>query len=257
MLGEHCQPIHIGLLAAMPEELGTILEKLNNIEEKVIGNLTIYTGQWENSEKQKILISAAWSGWGKVSAASATTKLCNHSYKNKIIDLILFTGVAGGIKENLRQWDIIIANSVIQYDMDARPLYEKFVIPSIRKDKIKPNLKQTKNLYESLSKKKSEGKLEKFGQVYLGLLGTGDRFILDKTSVNKLSLELPELLAVEMEGGAFAQVACQEKVNWFLLRVISDNANEVADNDFNLFLKQYKNESWKLIELFIKVLLSQ
>ena len=68
---------------------------------------------------------------------------------------------------------------------------------------------------------------------------------------------MPELLAVEMEGGAFAQVACQEKVNWFLLRVISDNANEVADNDFNLFLKQYKNESWKLIELFIKMLLSQ
>ena len=34
MLGEHCQPIHIGLLAAMPEELGTILEKLNNIDTK-------------------------------------------------------------------------------------------------------------------------------------------------------------------------------------------------------------------------------
>ena len=43
-------------------------------------------------------------------------------------------------------------------------------------------------------------------------------------------------MAVEMEGAAFAQVAFQEKVDWLLIRIISDEANEEASNDFKEFL---------------------
>ena len=46
-----------------------------------------------------------------------------------------------------------------------------------------------------------------------------------------------------MEGAAFAQVALQEKINWLLIRVISDNANNDADLDFKEFLEKYQNNS--------------
>ena len=43
-------------------------------------------------------------------------------YKDKNIDCLLFTGVAGAAKKDIQKWDIVIADSIIQYDMDARPL---------------------------------------------------------------------------------------------------------------------------------------
>ena len=59
-----------------------------------------------------------------------------------------------------------------------------------------------------------------------------------------------------MEGAAFAQVAFQEKINWIILRVISDEANDSADIDFSEFLEKYKKYSWELINSFLKRLSS-
>ena len=91
--------IHIGLLAAMPQELGNILQNLKEIEENSFGDLKLYSGILETSSYKKVYISTAWSGWGKVSAARATTRICSAIYKNKRIDNVLFTGVAGGAKK--------------------------------------------------------------------------------------------------------------------------------------------------------------
>ena len=37
---------------------------------------------------------------------------------------------------NLNQWDIIIPSELIQHDMDARPIYAKYVIPALNKSRI-------------------------------------------------------------------------------------------------------------------------
>ena len=79
-------------------------------------------------------------------------------------------------------------------------------------------------------------------------------FISNKEKINELSQEILGLCAVEMEGAAFAQVAFQERVNWLVLRIISDGANENASNDFNKFLKQYKLKSFDLIKCVINLL---
>ena len=55
------------------------------------------------------------------------------------MDLLLFTGVAGSVCKNVKQWDIILANKVVQYDIDARPLFKKFFIPIFNKDRLTPN----------------------------------------------------------------------------------------------------------------------
>ena len=48
----------------------------------------------------------------KVSAARSTIRLLASKYNNKEIDLMLFTGVAGALKSNLKQWDIVLAESL-------------------------------------------------------------------------------------------------------------------------------------------------
>ena len=37
---------------------------------------------------------------------------------------------------NLKQWDVVLADKVVQYDMDARPLFKRFHIPALNLDKL-------------------------------------------------------------------------------------------------------------------------
>ena len=238
----------------MPEELGSILDNLSDIEENSYGDLKLYSGLWESHKGHKVYITTAWSGWGKVSAARATTRICSACYEGYDIDLVLYTGVAGAAKENLKQWDIVIADAVIQHDMDARPLFNQFEIPALKQIKLKPSKELLDKLTKTLSDQKEIGKLNDFGLIYNGLIATGDTFISDKSKLENIKKIIPNLYAVEMEGGAFAQVARQEKIDWIILRVISDDANDSAHNDFNRFLRDYKTKSWDLICAFLNSL---
>ena len=83
----------------MPEELGQILNNLDQIKESNHGDLTIFSGLWCRSNEKKIYISAAWSGWGKVSAARATTRVIDSVVNDCKVDFLIFTGVAGAAYE--------------------------------------------------------------------------------------------------------------------------------------------------------------
>ncbi len=91
-------PIHIGLLAAMPEDVESCVKKLQNVKKIEHGDLTIFSGELNfiSSKNQKIQISLAWNGWGKVSAARPATRLISEANNKNPIDLLLFTCVSGG-----------------------------------------------------------------------------------------------------------------------------------------------------------------
>jgi len=243
--------INIGLLSAMPEEISSTIENLEDLSLKEYGDLKIYYGKLKKKipNYESVYITLAWSGWGKVSAARAITRIL--AGKNKI-DLIIFTGVAGAANKNLRQWDIIIANEVIQHDMDARPIFEKFVLPPLKKAKLESDNFFKNWIFNSLTKSAENGDLTGFGHIKKGLIATGDSFISDESIIKSLKDELPNLEAIEMEGGAVAQVAEQEGVPWVIVRVISDGADSNSEGDFNKFLKDYVLSSWKLLNCLLK-----
>ena len=221
--------IHIAILSAMVEEVGEFVTKFNLKIKFKFGDLIIYGGRWNNTLGIDVFLSVAWSGWGKVSAARAVTRLisANEADYGKI-DLILFTGVAGAVDVNLKQWDIVIANALIQHDMNAAPLFDKFVIPSLKKSYLEPELFFSNSLFRHLNYLSQRGKLNNFGTVNLGLIATGDEFISNKLKLEKLRSEISNLCAVEMEGAAVAQVAEQENIKYLVMRVISDNADDSA-----------------------------
>ena len=243
--------LHVGLLAAMPEELGSIIDNLKYVESVKFGDLEIFSGEWINANNKKILISVAWSGWGKVSSARAATRLISNFYQNKKVEIVIFTGVAGAVDKKLNQWDIVISDSIIQHDMDARPIFKKFVIPAINKEKIFPNAELVNSLLNALVENLKKTELSEFGKIYKGLIGTGDMFISDKEKITQLSKEIPNLLAIEMEGAAFAQVAHQENIDWIVMRVISDGADDNAVDEFSSFLEKYQLKSWELIKFIL------
>ena len=134
---------NIGLLSAMPEEIGLTLNYLENLKKISYGSLEIFSGNWMGLESKgiEVKIITAWSGWGKVNATYTTTRLLTEANKLKLdLDLILFTGVAGAADPKLNQWDVVVATSFVQHDMDARPIYKKFVIPGLNISKIETDL---------------------------------------------------------------------------------------------------------------------
>ena len=135
--------------------------------------------------------------------------------------------------------------------MDARPIFEKYIIPSLNKDRIFPNKKILEKVFYSLKEKFMQQKDKTFGTLHKGLIGTGDMFISDSKKIEELAIEIPDILAIEMEGAAFAQVCHQENIDWIVLRVISDDAKDNADQEFNAFLKDYKSKSLDLIKYFL------
>ncbi len=238
----------------MPEEIGIILDHLESVKSLRFGDFELFSGNYRINNSKEVYISTAWSGWGKVSAARATTRLLSSSFLNKPVDFALFTGVAGAVDKKLKQWDVILSNAVIQHDMDARPLFNKYVIPAIESEKIFPRQDVLEFVFNSIKDDLNKDNLSHFGSVYKGLIGTGDMFITSKKKIDQLSEEIPGLTAIEMEGAAFSQVAFQEEVDWMVMRVISDEANENASTDFNKFIEEYKSKSFDIIKLFLKAL---
>ena len=83
----------------MPQEIGEFIKYIHVREKNVFGDLEVFVGNLKSNSD--INISIAWSGWGKVSAARAITRMIGLHTKNSQIDLIIFTGVAGAINKDL------------------------------------------------------------------------------------------------------------------------------------------------------------
>ena len=236
--------LHIGVLGAMPEEIGSDLSHLQQLRSEQHGDLTIHHGTWGEG----IRLSLAWSGWGKVSAARAATRLISSVPD---IDLLLFTGVAGAADPALKQWDVVLADAVVQHDMDSRPLFPRFTLPALNRAQLNPESSWLTWASRALAQAAQAGELDEFGSPSTGLIATGDRFIGDSAVLDTLREALPGLKAVEMEGAAVAQVAEQEGMPWLVLRVISDGADASAAQSFEDFIQVYDRRAWCLLQALL------
>ena len=86
----------------------------------------------------------------------------SNTFQNCKVNLVVFTGVAGAVNKKLRQWDIVLSEAVIQHDMDARPLFDKFVIPAIGEKQIKVKESLINYFYDVLEKNIRNKKHSKF-----------------------------------------------------------------------------------------------
>lgn len=235
----------IGIIGAIPEEVNAIINEMQISESRKIGNRIYTIGKLEEQE-----IVAVFSRIGKVAAAISTTTLI-HEFK---ITQLIFTGVAGGLAEQVKIGDLVIATNLVQHDFNAFPLYPKNEIPLTNKKLFKTNTELTEiakkeieifidqqNMENYVSKETlAEFSISK-PKIHLGLIASGDQFVYKKEQANKILTDFPEVLCVEMEGAAVAQVCYEYKIPFTVIRTISDHANETASLDFNKFINQVSN----------------
>jgi len=226
----------IGIISAMQEEMQALLNELKNTEATTKGMRNYYTGTLYNKE-----VVLVFSRWGKVASAATTTQLINDYDVSEVI----FTGVAGGIIDELNIGDVVIGKHLYQHDLDAQPFYKQFEVPIIRKLYFEAQdtnslLNATKlfiNQYDLFVNREDAQNFNiKKPNVILGDIASGDQFISSIDKIKKLNKVLPSVACVEMEGASVAQVCYEYGVPFSIIRIISDKANDNAHIDFAKFM---------------------
>lgn len=191
----------IGIIGAMDNEVKTLINKLSNVKEVKIMNLSFYQG---NIGKNDVVILKC--GIGKVQAAVGTTIMIEHFNPEFIIN----TGIAGGTN-GLVQYDVVLAKEIKYSDVDVTGFgYELGQMPGqplnfITSEKY---VNKVKNVMDSLNLKYIDGSIL-----------SGDSFIL---SLDQLKVKPEGLTAVEMEGASIAQVCHSFDIPFVSIRFISD-----------------------------------
>ena len=230
----------IGILAALREEAAHLLEDLEPGGRRTQIALRDYTAGTIHGHDCVIVLARV----GKVAAATTATALIERFGADRLI----FTGVAGGVAPGLRIGDIVIADALVQHDLDARPFFRRHEIPLLGTSHCATDAGLTDRL-EAAARAFLDGPMrqrispevcERFGldrpRVHRGLIASGDQFIGSAAGVAALREALPDALAVEMEGAAVAQVCHEYGIPFAIMRTVSDTADEQAHQDFPAFL---------------------
>lgn len=231
--------MRLGIISALHEEQAGLVEAMERPSRLIHGMREYFVGQlWE------IDAVCVLSRIGKVAAAMTATTLVEKFG----VTHILFTGVAGAGDKNVRVGDIVVAESLVQHDMDASPLFPRFEVPLTGLSRFQPDLALSLRLSGAAHSFLEQDFLDAIARadrhafaleqprVHRGLIASGDQFVNDRPRLEAMNADLPGLVAVEMEGAAVAQVCQELNVPFAVIRAISDNANENAAHDFLRFV---------------------
>ena len=224
-----------GIICAMEIELEKILLVTENKEETVISGKKYIKGSICGKN-----IVASVSGVRKVSAAICTQSMILRFSPNIIIN----SGVAGGLSDTIATTDIVIADKVVQHDMDMTPVGKNpgYII-GLDTVEIKCDKKITDALCRSV---------KKLGIHYeTGTIASGDQFINGGEKVKYIKTVF-NASATEMEGAAIGQVCALNNVPFCVLRSISDKADSVSHIDNQTFEKIASENSAGAIIGFIE-----
>lgn len=232
--------MRLGIISALQEEQQGLVEAMQTSSKLNHGMRNYTLGRLFGIDAVCVL-----SRIGKVAAATTATMLVEKFG----VTHILFTGVAGAGDAGVAVGDIVVAESLVQYDMDASPLFPRFEVPLTGLSHFQSDAHLSMLVTDAASRflahdfhnaiEGAEREVFRLRQpkVHRGLVGSADRFVSCRTHLSQLNGSLSGLLAVEMEGAAVAQVCFELGVPFAVVRTISDNANEDAPTDFMRFVK--------------------
>ena len=236
----------IGLICAIPQELTHLRAILTNSHSEQAAHTTFDTGTIDGHD-----VVLAGSGMGKVNAAVVTSLLADRFGCRTVV----FSGVAGGLDPRLAIGDIVVADLVIQHDAG--------VLENERVRTYQPGHAPVINPTERLGYPVDAELLERVrkqldglslpNQIVYGTVLSGDQYLNCETTRRRLSSELGGL-AIEMEGGAVAQVCEAFGIPWLVIRALSDLAGGNALFDFSTFVDRAAASSATILRHLLPVL---
>lgn len=225
----------IGIIGAMQIEIDKINEAMEEKKSYLVSGVTFTKGLLYGKETV-----TAVCGVGKVFAAICAEAMILAFSPEVIIN----TGVAGSLTDELSIGDVAVADGVVQHDMDTTPLGDP------------PGLISGINMVMIPSSEEVFSKIaacvEALGaKVMTGTIASGDEFI-NSCDKKKRIKETFGAIACEMEGAAVGHVAYVNNVSFAVIRAISDTAGEESCTDYPAFAKKAAELSAEAVKLFVK-----
>lgn len=224
----------IAIVVAMSSEFDLVKHILNDAEIKEFRGISCVEGNL--NDKKIVLIQ---SGIGKVNAAIRVTELIDNEHP----DLIINSGVAGGIGANLHVGDVVVGTECVYHDVwcgegewgqvQGFPL--KF--------------KADKTLVSAMERIKNIN-------MHFGLICSGDQFISDIDALHQIKTRFPDGLAVDMESAAMSQTCYLYQVPFISMRIISDTPGMETDNtaQYRDFFAEAPKQNFEILKKFVETI---
>lgn len=216
------------ILSAMPEELEGLLPMLESAAVEPGAGREFHCGSVAGTE-----VVMGFSRWGKVAAASTAA----YAIARYQPTALLFTGIAGALDDRLAIGDYVLADGLVQHDLDASPFFAPTEVPLLGERTLPVHRDMSAALAAALQAELArELDASNCPRLHVGTITSGDQVIGDSLARERVRRAVPEALCVEMEGAAVAQVCHEFGVPFACLRMISDRADErlSADEVFRL-----------------------
>jgi len=228
----------IGIIGAMDEEVSQLKEAMTGIEVVNKASMEFFKGILCGRD-----VVVVKSGIGKVNAA-----ICAHILADTFnADVIINTGIAGSLHNDINIGDIVLSTDTLQHDVDAVAFgYEPGQIP--RMDVL--SFPADEKLAD-IAKKACEEACPDIN-VFTGRVVSGDQFIADSTVKNRIK-SLFGGYCTEMEGAAIGQAAYLNNVPYLVVRAISDKADDSASVDYPTFEKNAIKNLVNMMRKFVEM----
>ena len=241
----------IAIITAIPQEFALLAEWMG--EEAGGGQPVV--GQLDG-----LAIAMSTCGIGKVNAASTATQLIERFSP----DILVFSGVAGGIDPALGIGDVVIGTTAIQHDAgvlgpDGLEPYQAGHIPFFNPtDRF--GFQPSPALLERCRRRLEGFSLDPFAdgrttRIVFGTILTGDQYLASDADRERLRSRFGGQ-AVDMESAAVAQVADQCGLDHLVIRSLSDLAGAESDLDFTRFLSHVAANSAATLRHLLPILLA-
>ena len=227
----------IGIIGAMEKEVKILKGLMKYPIIHTVAQATFIKGKLAGQE-----VVLLQSGIGKVNVAMATTLLLEKFGVTTVIN----TGSAGGIGETLQIGNVVISDTVVYHDVDVTGFgYKKGQIPGLPVE-----FRADNQLIEYAEAVLRESEVHYFK----GQIATGDIFMSDFEKIKALKQDFPQVIAVEMEAAAVAQVCYQYNVPFVVLRALSDIAGKESPLSFETFLPLAAKSSSHMVVKLVETL---
>ena len=223
----------IGIIAAMASEREQLARLVKGMRTEQHGLFEYTVGRWGGNT-----LYIMECGIGKVNAAVGASELMAHMQP----DVVVSTGVAGGIDEKAGVMEVVKASEVVYHDVWCG------------------NGNEVGQIQDMPARFVCDGRLLSVAvsldasvPVHAGLICTGDKFITERAELDAIKAEFPEGLAVDMESAAIAQVCHLYRVPFISFRIISDTPGADAHwQQYENFWETMADRSFGVVRTFLE-----
>lgn len=217
----------IGIISALALEIEGVKSSLSVKSEINLAGFKFFEAQYD-----KLDIVVAICDVGKVNSASCTQILISHFG----IDYIINLGIAGSMKKDVLLYDLIISKELVHYDVRKSQMIGRFPYQDTFKasDFLRNLAIKSANLIEK--------------KYHVGRIATGESFVTDSKTKERIIKEFGPH-CVEMEGAAIAHVAFINRVDFIVIRSISDNASASTSLNDRIIETASKNTTALTLEM--------